>query len=153
ASAVALLARRRVALAALVVAAVEATSVLTLLFKWAVGRARPNSYEWLIGARGTAFPSGHAAKAAALYGALAIVISAMTHRRVIMRAAWGVATIVVAAVGASRVYLDVHWASDVAGGWLLGLAVLPSTWLVIAGLTRPRTATAVPADRSSLAVG
>jgi membrane-associated phospholipid phosphatase len=69
---------------------------------------------------GFAFPSGHSAASAATYGALALLLAGRGHRF------WGrlIGTLVPASVGASRVYLSVHFPSDVVVGWALGAAWL-----------------------------
>jgi membrane-associated phospholipid phosphatase len=84
--------------------------------------ARPRPSGGLIHAGGFAFPSGHAANSVA-YVAVAV---ALVHAvpRPAGRAGIVVAAIVLAAaIGLSRVYLRVHYLSDVLGGWGLGAAV------------------------------
>jgi len=68
-----------------------------------------------------AFPSGHATLAAAVCGTLAYVL--WRERLVPGAAAIGAGIALPVIVGISRVYLDVHWATDVVGGWLAGLIV------------------------------
>jgi membrane-associated phospholipid phosphatase len=88
--------------------------------KLAFARERPDVALQVIRASGFAFPSGHAMASAAIFGALAHVARgrARSWRRWVMPA---VAAVLVALVGWSRIYLNVHYASDVLGGWLLGL--------------------------------
>jgi undecaprenyl-diphosphatase len=69
---------------------------------------------------GFSFPSGHASSSAAAWLVLTYIL---VRERVVPRAALLVAVLATLLVGASRVYLDVHWASDVLGGWVIGLAV------------------------------
>jgi membrane-associated phospholipid phosphatase len=68
-----------------------------------------------------AFPSGHATLAAAVCGTLGYLL--WRERLVSGAAAIGAGIALPVIVGISRVYLDVHWATDVAGGWLAGLIV------------------------------
>lgn len=73
----------------------------------------------IVAAMGFSFPSGHAAGSSAV----AIVLSYIAVRtRVAPRLITSVSALVVILVGFSRVYLDLHWASDVLGGWLVGAA-------------------------------
>ena len=68
-----------------------------------------------------AFPSGHATLAAAVCGTLAYVL--WRERLVPGAAAIGAGIALAVVVGIGRVYLDMHWATDVAAGWLAGLVV------------------------------
>lgn len=92
--------------------------------KPAVGRARPTAALQVGGPDvGNAFPSGHATQTISFYGMLAVVlIVAYAPRR-----RWPLvigAALVTLVVGASRLYLGVHWLTDVLGGYALGLAWL-----------------------------
>ncbi|MFB7863022.1 phosphatase PAP2 family protein [Streptomyces sp. NPDC056069] len=89
--------------------------------KAAVGRERPRWPDPVDSAPYAAFPSGHAMAATVTCGLLLWVLA--LHWRASWRG-WGtlagVAVVSVVGVGWTRVYLGVHWASDVLGGWLLG---------------------------------
>ena len=103
--------------------------VLFNVEKLIVGRPRP-PIEQLVSAPYSSFPSGHATLAAAFYSALLIVFLA---RRPPLAAAIGAATTIamlVAGVSLSRVYLGVHYPSDVAGGVLLG-----ASWTLLVALS------------------
>jgi membrane-associated phospholipid phosphatase len=91
-----------------------------------VQRTRPPAVDWLVPASGWAYPSGHTTQAVAAWGMLALLLSvgARPRRRVGLVAA---AVIVSLAVGVSRIYLGVHWATDVLGGAMLSIGVL-ATW-------------------------
>ncbi len=100
------------------------TVVLVAFTKHLVSRARPPVAEHLVSAHGLAFPSGHSAQSVACYGALAWVVWELGRTRRARVLAVGGAAIIAIAVGLSRVYLGVHWPSDVVSGWLLGIGLL-----------------------------
>lgn len=90
-------------------------------------RARPAPADWATHASGFSFPSGHAATSALTAGLLCWA----TTRRARVDLARTTCTLAVCwavAVGLTRVYLGVHWASDVIGGWLLAAAWLGLWW-------------------------
>lgn len=126
---------RRYADALLVAVAALSARVLTSVLKVAFGRERP-AYPEAIATEGTfAFPSGHASAATALYGALALlVLRSGLPRGVRITGAGGLA-LVIAAIGFSRVYLGVHYASDVLAGVLLGAACVALGSAVAARVT------------------
>jgi undecaprenyl-diphosphatase len=93
--------------------------LLNLLLKLSFARPRPALWSRLAAASGYSFPSGHAMASAAVYVALAMVVAAS---RPSARAAVAVvAGVLVVAIGVSRVYLGVHYPSDVLAGWILGV--------------------------------
>ena len=87
--------------------------------KDALARERPGGS--FVGTSGHAYPSGHAAYATA-WVAVAVALT-RTLRLVTSGVLVFIALAIAAAVGASRVYLRAHWASDVAGGWGLGAGI------------------------------
>lgn len=86
--------------------------------KLAFFRERPDIGLRLVPASSYAFPSGHSMAAAACYGALAVTLRRVGRWRAGLV---GVSLLCIALVGVSRVYLRVHYPSDVLAGWLLGL--------------------------------
>ncbi|MFF7972578.1 phosphatase PAP2 family protein [Streptomyces sp. NPDC007905] len=92
--------------------------------KAAVARPRPIWPDPVDSARYAAFPSGHAMTATVVCGLLLWLL----HRYGAGRALWGpavaVAAVSVVGVGLTRVWLGVHWPSDVVGGWLFGALVV-----------------------------
>jgi undecaprenyl-diphosphatase len=138
---VALLLRVRHRRAALVVALGSiGTVALVQTTKHFIGRARPPIADRLVSAQGLSFPSGHSAQSVACYGALAWLVWELGWRRRARVLSVVAAALVVVGVGLSRVYLGVHWPSDVLSGWLLGLgwlAALVGVFHLVAG--RPAT--------------
>jgi undecaprenyl-diphosphatase len=86
--------------------------------KLVVDRPRPELWPRLLSARGAAFPSGHALAAATIYPLLAWLLSEGQRRwRGVLLAG---AVLVATYIGIGRLYLGVHWPTDVLAGWLLG---------------------------------
>ena len=127
---------------ALVLAVTDAGVIgLTVVFKAALGRARPPLAQAVAAADGYGFPSGHAAAAAAVCGAAAWLSSTRMRSWPGRIAVWAVAAMLAALVGISRVYLGVHWTTDVIGGWIFGvlwMAVVVSGWVAFGRLRHPR---------------
>ena len=103
--------------------------LLYSLAKHAVGRPRPPADLWLVHVAGKAFPSGHAVQSLSTFVALAVI--AATLVRPSHRLLWTAAAILLATgVGLSRIYLGVHWATDVIAGWgAAALWVAALLWL------------------------
>lgn len=144
-SIVALLLRRRRRLAAFVALSVAGAALATSFGKFVVDRPRPSDAIWLTRASGAAFPSGHATQSVACWCALSVCAAMLTQRRS-LRIAWIALGIVAAtAIGSSRVYLGVHWASDVICGWAVATGWLLA--LVLIGWSRPRLTVEIDAAR------
>lgn len=114
--------------AALLVVTLSGVVLLQTLVKLAFGRPRPPVAFALIKEPSSfSFPSGHAFASLLLAGVIMFVLWRTLGSLRIRLAALFVAGLVVAAVGLSRVYLGVHWASDVIASWSLALAWLSVT--------------------------
>ncbi|MGY0055998.1 phosphatase PAP2 family protein [Streptomyces sp. LZ34] len=111
-------------LALWVVATTAMGTALQQGVKAAVGRERPHWRNPVDSAHYAAFPSGHALTATVAFGLLLWVMARCGARAVWLRAAALLAVVSVAGVGFTRVYLGVHWPTDVVGGWLLGAALV-----------------------------
>ena len=117
--------------AALVGLSVIGVTVLVAVLKAVYERARPESGSPIRLPHSYSFPSGHAATAVVLYGALGLLLAERASSR-LRAAAWLAAAAAVAlAIGASRILLNVHFVSDVAAGFAVGLA-----WLCCCAIVR-----------------
>lgn len=83
------------------------------------------------------FPSGHSTLSAATFFTLATVVASVETKKRTKALIFGLAILFVVTVGVSRVYLGVHWPTDVLAGWALGASWALVAWVVL-GLTRPR---------------
>ncbi|CAN5493016.1 hypothetical protein BH10BDE1_BH10BDE1_23360 [soil metagenome] len=92
--------------------------------KWVFGRVRPSKETWLMQADGLSFPSGHSAGSFAVLGAVFYILGRSCEHPHQRWTIWGIGILLVLTIGVSRVYLGVHYPTDVLGGFLLGLAVL-----------------------------
>ncbi|MGH8861966.1 MAG: phosphatase PAP2 family protein [Jatrophihabitantaceae bacterium] len=120
-AAIAVVRSRRTGLLLLLLAL--ARPLASTVVKHAVDRPRPQRSQ-LVSAGGAPFPSGHVLAATALWGAVPITMLAWSAARAFVRSAVVVAVLAVAVTAASRVYLGVHWPTDVLGGALLGAVLL-----------------------------
>ena len=111
-------------------AALAALNAATLALKLATGRTAPHAGIDLVFAGGWSYPSGHAVNATVCLPLL-VAVGYRNARSGADRREWSppgpamaATAVAVAAVGLATVVLGYHWASDVAAGWLLGLAVV-----------------------------
>ncbi len=105
---------------------------LAMILKPVIGRARPDLAP-VYGVSTEAFPSGHATAAAACFVALAYLALRCARSSVVARSGVFIAVVMAALVGITRIYLGVHWPTDVLAGWALGTG-----WVVvIATAVRP----------------
>lgn len=124
-----LCAHRRLALG-LVVTVLSATLVSTVL-KLLIGRERPDIVPHAALTFTASFPSGHAFLSAVTLLSIAGFIGLAARREDITRLCAVLAWVMILLIGFSRVYLGVHWPTDVLAGWCLGLAwsSLAIAWL------------------------
>jgi undecaprenyl-diphosphatase len=111
--------RRCRSLAYVMVAATLARPVLEFTLKALADRPRPD-LERLLPGNGPSFPSGHVLAAIALWGLLPPIVALFTNKRRWWWASVALSAFLIASISASRIYLGVHWFSDVVGGLLVG---------------------------------
>ncbi len=128
-----LLAARRPATAMFVIGAVAGGAILESILKYVFERARPELVTHLVSVSSASFPSGHAMNSTVIYLTLGTLL-AKTERRRAVRIYLILAAIMLALlVGFSRIYLGVHWPTDVIAGWCIG-----SVWAFTCSLLAER---------------
>jgi undecaprenyl-diphosphatase len=126
-----LLLKRRFRTAALVIVAIGGGTLLSYLLKIGFGRPRPDlvphgSYVYT-----ASFPSGHSMMSAVTYLTLGALLARIHPERRIKVYILIISVLTTLAVGISRVYMGVHWPTDVLGGWTLGASWALLCWLVM----------------------
>ena len=117
-------------------AAIVSGTILNAVLKHLFQRARPDVVPYLTEFSNFSFPSGHTIMSAIVYLTIGILLARTNTRRAmkiyIMALAIGLTLI----VGISRIYLGVHWPTDVLAGWCLGIAWAILWSLLATGLQR-----------------
>ena len=121
---------RRYDLALLVIVAVGGAMLLNLVLKLGFDRPRPELVPHLTEVYQTSFPSGHSMSSAATYLTLGAMMARVQPRRQLKVYFLALAIAVMLVVGFSRVYLGVHWPTDVLAGWAAGAIWALLCWLV-----------------------
>ena len=130
---------RKTHAAVTVLVSVVSGMVLSQAIKWAYARPRPELVPHGMETYSASFPSGHSMMAAVVYltlGALLARHQAQPRMRVYVLL---VAVLLTVLVGISRVYLGVHWPTDVLAGWCLGAAWAILCWFAMLWLQRRGT--------------
>lgn len=116
--------RRRSWQPVVLMAAAGVLSVLAAtVVKDLTDRTRPPHGYWVVHETDFSFPSRHTTMAAALLFMLAFLLTQRLASRAAVGAVWVGALVLIVLVGTSRVYLGVHWATDVLGGFTLGTSL------------------------------
>ena len=114
----------------LVTVAVTGGGVLEVLLKQLFSRDRPDVVPHLVAVTSPSFPSGHSMLGAIMYLTLGALLARFATRRRTRIYLLAVAILATVVVGATRVYLGVHYPSDVFAGWCVGLIWALTCWLV-----------------------
>ncbi|HEX5727371.1 MAG TPA: phosphatase PAP2 family protein [Longimicrobiaceae bacterium] len=103
--------------------AILGTGIVSSTLKAFYGRPRPDVFPWRTPyAPMASFPSGHSMTAMVAYGTLAYLIARLEPTPGLRRLTFVFAGAVIVLIGVSRMYLGVHWPTDVIGGFAMGLA-------------------------------
>ena len=128
--------RRLWAAAGLLLAAVGGGVLASTLLKNAFERARPDLVPHGSYVATASFPSGHSMMAAVVYLTLGALLARVEPSLRVKTFVLGVAALLTLLVGVSRVYLGVHWPTDVLAGWAVGAAWALLFWLIARALQR-----------------
>jgi undecaprenyl-diphosphatase len=116
------------------------------LVKAVMARARPDLLDPIVVERGFSFPSGHSTLSMAAYGILAVLVTRTRLPRGLRATVVVVLAVLVALIGLSRVWLGVHFPTDVLAGWTTGALVVAGYAALTRGVSRAPAAAAVDAD-------
>ena len=116
--------------ALIVLIAVGGGQILSSLLKLGIDRPRPDLVSHLAEVQTLSFPSGHAMMSAVTYLTLGSMLAGIVPGRATKIYVLGVAVLITLMVGVSRIYLGVHWPSDVLAGWCAGFTWAMLCWLV-----------------------
>jgi undecaprenyl-diphosphatase len=109
--------------ALLVVVTIAGAWLLDTGLKLFFARTRPEPfYDYYPAPSSYSFPSGHALFSVCFFGGVAVLLTHRINSRVAQVAVWLLAAVIILLIGSSRVYLGVHYPTDVVGGYAVGLA-------------------------------
>lgn len=123
---------RKPGVALLVAISVGGGLLLGHLLKLRFERPRPDLVAHLVDIHSLSFPSSHAMLSAVTYLTIGALLTRVERRRIVRLYILVVAVGLTLLVGLSRIYLGVHWPSDVLAGWCAGAAWAMGCWVVLA---------------------
>ena len=122
--------------ALLMLASVGGGALLSSVLKLGIDRPRPDLVAHLVEVSTASFPSGHAMLSAVIYLTLGALLSRVEAPRRVKIYVLAVAVFLTFLVGLSRIYLGVHWPTDVLAGWCAGSAWAMLCWRIALALQR-----------------
>ena len=128
-----LVAARKWGMAVFVVLAIAGGGLASNLLKSVFVRARPDLVPHLVSVDSASFPSAHAMNSAVTFLTLGVLLSRTQTQMRLKAYLMGTAIFLTLIVGFSRVYLGVHWPTDVVAGWAVGAA-----WAILCSLVAAR---------------
>jgi undecaprenyl-diphosphatase len=126
----------RVRIAAMIAVATAGGQALNLALKTGFARERPDVAMRLVEVSSTSFPSGHAMASSIFYLTIGVLLARTATRRREKTYFVGSAMLITFLIGFSRVYLGVHYPTDVLAGWSAGTAWAIACWFVADWLAR-----------------
>lgn len=117
---------KKIEIALVLILSAGGGEIIVATIKHLVARARPSVSGFLVSASGYSFPSGHSFVAVSFYGLLIYFVFSSAKNKFIKFFILVLGLILIASVGFSRLYLGVHWLTDVLGSYALGIS-----WLAI----------------------
>jgi len=100
------------------------------LIKLGFDRPRPDVVPHFMHSLSPSFPSAHSAMSAMVYLLVADVLARGFPNKSLKVFIFSIAILIIVSVGISRVYLGVHWPTDVLGGWVIGITWVLTCWMV-----------------------
>ena len=124
--------------AGVMVVAIGGGMLLSPVLKLGFDRPRPNLVPHEVFVYSASFPSGHALHAAVVYLTLGALLARVQPHRRLKGYVLTVSVVLMVLVGSTRVYLGVHWPTDVLAGWAVGAAWAILFWLITFWLQQRR---------------
>jgi undecaprenyl-diphosphatase len=120
--------------------------ILSETIKAFIGRPRPDLVAHIVDTTSASFPSGHSMMSAAIFLTIGAMLARVQPSRRLKTYIHVVALLLTVMVGMSRVYLGVHWPTDVLAGWCFGALWAILCWSVVAWFTRSKDDGGPPAS-------
>jgi len=118
------------AAALFVLASVAGGTLLSAILKLVFARPRPDVVPHLVAVSSASFPSGHAMLSAVTYLTLGVLLARVEARRRLRIYVLSLAVFLTMSIGVTRVFLGVHWPTDVLAGWCVGTAWATLCWFI-----------------------